>query len=194
MKNRIELAQHFRDLGFQTGVEVGVCDGRYSAILMQTIPGLKLTGIDPYTAYEKDSKGRSQNELDGKLKQAQTRLGAYVDYELVICHSVEAAKLIPDESLDFVFIDANHAYEFVKADIQAWYPKVRYGGIVSGHDYYEFKSGKGGVVQAVDEFVESLIQSRHESGEIIEDNILQTTEWDEDAHPDDKQPDWYFVK
>ncbi len=183
MKNRIELAEFFRDKGFKYGAEIGVCDGRYSNILMDTIPGLRLVGVDPYTEYALDSKGRTQQELSGKLDQAQKLLGGYENYELVICKSIEAAKLVPDGVFDFIFIDANHPYEFVKEDIEAWYPKVRKGGILSGHDYYEFRSGRGGIIQAVDEFV-----AKHPELE------LQTTEWDKrpETHRDDRQPDWYF--
>ena len=61
--------------------------------------------------------------------------------------SVEAAKLYNDRSLDFIFIDANHSYEFVKADIGAWLPKLKKGGYIGGHDY-----DWAGVKKAVDEF------------------------------------------
>ena len=64
--------------------------------------------------------------------------------------STEASKLYADNSLDFVFIDANHSYEFVKDDINAWYPKVKKGGILAGHDY---DRSWPGVIQAVDEFI-----------------------------------------
>lgn len=48
--------------------------------------------------------------------------------------SLEAAKLFPDASLDLVFIDGHHGYSFVRADIEAWLPKVRPGGVLCGHD------------------------------------------------------------
>jgi len=66
--------------------------------------------------------------------------------------SLEAAKLFQDNSIDFVFLDASHDYENVKADITAWYPKVKVGGILAGHDYPDTK-GWFGVKEAVDEFV-----------------------------------------
>jgi hypothetical protein len=68
--------------------------------------------------------------------------------------SVEASKLYEDESLDFIFIDASHHYEFVKADIQAWYPKLKKGGYIGGHDYdppSRTPNGIHGVFQAVNE-------------------------------------------
>ena len=61
--------------------------------------------------------------------------------------SIEASKLYEDNSLDFVFIDASHEYEDVKADILSWLPKVKIGGILAGHDYNTFE----GVNRAVDE-------------------------------------------
>ena len=62
--------------------------------------------------------------------------------------SVGASRLYTDESLDFVFIDADHAYHAVQADIRAWHPKVKGGGILAGDDY----GTKAGVKQAVNEF------------------------------------------
>jgi hypothetical protein len=64
--------------------------------------------------------------------------------------SLEAAKLIKDESLDFVYIDALHDKQSVLDDITAWEPKVRIGGIVAGHDW-----GHRGVTDAVMEFTKS---------------------------------------
>ena len=49
--------------------------------------------------------------------------------------SSSAAQDYQDNSLDFVFIDADHSYEGVKKDILAWRPKVKKGGVLAGHDY-----------------------------------------------------------
>ena len=50
--------------------------------------------------------------------------------------SVSAAHNYENNSLDFIFIDANHAYDAVLADIKAWYPKLKSGGHIAGHDYW----------------------------------------------------------
>lgn len=62
--------------------------------------------------------------------------------------STLGANLYAEESLDFVFIDANHAYDAVKDDLNAWFTKVKRGGIIAGHDYHNDPSVKA----AVDEF------------------------------------------
>jgi GT2 family glycosyltransferase len=62
--------------------------------------------------------------------------------------SWDGAKHYEDNSLDFVFIDAAHDYESVKKDINAWFPKIKKGGIISGHDY----AWSDDVKKAVDEF------------------------------------------
>ena len=49
--------------------------------------------------------------------------------------SIEASGKFKDNSIDFVFIDANHMYSYVKSDILAWLPKVKKGGVIAGHDY-----------------------------------------------------------
>ncbi len=63
--------------------------------------------------------------------------------------SVRAAVLFPDASVDFVFLDAAHDYQSVTADLRAWWPKIKPGGVLAGHDYVPVW---GGVVEAVDEF------------------------------------------
>jgi hypothetical protein len=70
--------------------------------------------------------------------------------------SDEAAREIPDGTLDFVYLDARHDYESVKEDIALWYPKVKAGGVLAGHDYMDQEmigDTMFGVKRAVDEFV-----------------------------------------
>lgn len=62
--------------------------------------------------------------------------------------SLDAARNYEDQSLDFVFIDGNHAYEEFKADIIAWFPKVKVGGIIAGHDF-NFKEVSRAVAETI---------------------------------------------
>ena len=77
--------------------------------------------------------------------------GKYIPHKMP---SLEAAALFEDNSLDFVFIDAMHDYEAVKDDINTWYPKVKVGGYIGGHDYGEnLPPILAGVYAAVNEVI-----------------------------------------
>lgn len=181
-KDRLELAKYFAHLGLKKGAEIGVCTGRYSRILLETIPGVQLLGVDPYRPYKGYTDFRRKGTHDTNLSLAREATGEFPNYTLMLAFGHEGAQWVPDESLDFVFIDGNHQYPDVKIDVNDWAPKVRKGGIVSGHDYYDFASGRGGVVQAVDEYAA-------EHGYTV-----NSTGWTKGAHHDDKQPDWWFIK
>jgi predicted O-methyltransferase YrrM len=72
-------------------------------------------------------------------------------------HTVNAAKIFEDNSVDFIYIDAGHKYEQVVADINAWYPKIKNGGIIAGHDF------KGGPVkQAVVDTLPNVTEYTHD--------------------------------
>lgn len=176
MKNRIELAEEFARRGFTHGAEIGVADGRYSEILFQKIPGLTLHCIDPWAKY--DGNWRSDSYQDGAMRRAVGRLMG----KNAIMHkktSLEASTMPLERPLDFVFIDGAHDFDNVMLDIILWTPKVRKGGIVSGHDAYFFN---GGVIPAVYSYVQA-----HQ----IELNIIPRSS---DGHKDDRAPCWWFEK
>ncbi|HEY7328110.1 MAG TPA: class I SAM-dependent methyltransferase [Gemmataceae bacterium] len=64
--------------------------------------------------------------------------------------SEQAASLFEDGTLDFVFLDADHSYEAVRRDLEAWFPKVKRRGVLGGHDYLH--PDFPGVRRAADEF------------------------------------------
>lgn len=74
--------------------------------------------------------------------------------------SLKAAHLYEDNSLDMVFIDADHTYEAVKVDIAAWLPKVKVGGYLCGHDYISY-SKEDPVRRAVDEMFPEGVELDH---------------------------------
>lgn len=182
MKNRIELAKYFHELGYTKGAEIGVFDGHYAELLCQNIPGVKLYGIDCWEVYRGYRDHKFQKSMDEAYLKAVIKMIPF-NTQLIKLYSDQAFKLFPDEYFDFVFIDGNHAYEYVKQDIAFWGPKVKRGGIISGHDYYVTHTGNVGVINAVDEYVK-------------EHNYqLFLTEWDrENPVPDDRQPCWYFMR
>jgi predicted O-methyltransferase YrrM len=133
------LLELFKELGFQKGAEVGVYDGYYSDIILTKVPSMiNLIGVDAWEEYKeyRESMGGTVSDIYSTAKKVYAKHNKRAT--IIKGYSTEVAKTIPDGSLDFVFIDANHAYEFVVADIAAWSPKVRRGGIIYGHDFDDF--------------------------------------------------------
>jgi FkbM family methyltransferase len=126
-----ELGQNLK------GIEIGSYIGESSLIFMSFPDIQKLICIDP---------GLSKlfyNKLDKFIKNNNC-----IPMKML---SSDANKKIIEDDFDFIYIDGDHSYDYVKEDIEIWYPKVRAGGLICGHDY---NNQWEGVVQAVDEFVE----------------------------------------
>lgn len=131
-----DLPNLFNELGFRVGAEVGVFRGLYSKCLLERVPGLKLFGVDTWSYYY-GYKDYKNDELKEAYEEAKENIKGH-DCLLIKGKSREVVEQFEDESLDFVYIDANHSYEYVVEDIALWSKKVKKGGIVSGHDYNDF--------------------------------------------------------
>jgi hypothetical protein len=131
--SRVHLPDIFTELGFTKGAEIGVWKGEFAAVLCQ-IPNLHLLCVDPWVPYQDYGDHTIRTHISAAYEETRTRLRGF-DVRFILQFSVEAAALIPNESLDFCYIDANHRYEYVVADLAAWLPKVRKGGVICGHDY-----------------------------------------------------------
>jgi hypothetical protein len=121
------------------GAEVGVQRGRTAQYLLANNPDLFLVCIDPWGPLPEGPGTEVYNKYDHSAhfrdfcKRVEPYKGRLVVLRMV---SEEAAPYIMDNSLDFVFIDADHSYEMVKQDILIWTKKLRAGGMLSGHDFH----------------------------------------------------------
>lgn len=160
--NREQLGQYLKDLGLNGyGVEVGVQKGIFSKCLLKTSELKKLYMVDIWRKIP-----TSYNDIAnvGPFAHLQCMMQAFLKvydfgHRAVMIReaSLEAAELFPDQALDFVYLDADHSYEGALADIKAWFPKVRKGGILAGHDFInspreENGAADFGVQVAVEEF------------------------------------------
>lgn len=136
---RNDLAQLFAGLGCTCGAEIGVERGLYTEALCKANPQAAIYAIDAWQAYSGYREHVSQEKLDGFYEEAKARLSGYPSCKLMRRFSMNAVKLFPTCSLDFVYIDSNHDFRHVVDDLAEWSKRVRPGGIVAGHDYRKDK-------------------------------------------------------
>ena len=154
---RDNLTQLFAELGFKVGAEIGTERGYYAKVLCRANPELKLYCIDAWIAYPDFREHVTQSKIDEIYRDAQERLSPF-NCKLMKSFSADAVGKFDDKSLDFVYIDSNHKYEYIIQDLTLWSKKVKPGGIVAGHDYIIPRNNpkmKYGIVEAVNEYTES---------------------------------------
>lgn len=134
-KSQLFIMEHIKTP--MIGVEVGVFKGG-NALRLLSLNVTKLILVDPYSADKYLRRDYMQKELDAAMKIMLERLDLHLKSghaEFIKKPSVEAAKDYPDNHFDFVYIDGDHSYKGAKEDMVAWYPKVKPGGILCGHDF-----------------------------------------------------------
>jgi predicted O-methyltransferase YrrM len=137
-KNRLEfLKEILGQVPNGKGIEVGTFKGELSKEILSMWTGT-LYMLDvwrPLDAEYIDSSNHG-NFKDGVYADAMANIIGLEDRAVMIrCTSEVGSDIFSDESLDFAYIDANHAYDFVKQDIELWWPKVKKGGWLCGHDF-----------------------------------------------------------
>lgn len=158
-------------------IEVGVWQGDLSRQITQ-LPISRLYLIDPWKSIN-DVEGRLHNTdqkiLDDIYNKVRRRFFFNKKVQLIRKFSADAMSDIKDGSADWIYIDGNHSYEFVKEDLNGWWPKLKSGGYLCGDDYingkYQVEQLKFGVVQAVDEFREEK-ESEISHSELIKDQFI----------------------
>jgi predicted O-methyltransferase YrrM len=129
------LAKLFNELGYRKGAEIGTLGGMNARTLKIYITDLELYCVDPWEIYDGIQYFDDPQQMIEEHNVAIHRLSNFKNVHFVQKLSMDAVKDFDDNSLDFVFIDANHELPYVTEDIFYWSKKVRSGGIVSGHDY-----------------------------------------------------------
>lgn len=142
ISNRYHLGHYIEG---DTDVEIGVHRGFFAKSFLRNWKGKTYHLVDPWLPYGQIDKDRTADFLHTKeLFKDDKRVTIWR------MTSEEAAKEVPDD-LDFVYIDADHNYPKVMLDLQSWYPKVKQGGILAGHDTFA-----SGVLNALLEFFDQV--------------------------------------
>lgn len=147
------MSKLITQFSLKKGCEIGVAFGTHSEYMLKNTLVEKLYSIDPYQHFNlnyDDPMNLSQDAFNVLHYKVRKRLSIFGSRSIFIRKkSVAASYMFSKESLDFVFIDANHSYSGIMEDLNAWYNKVRAGGILAGDDY---SSEFPGVIQGVNEF------------------------------------------
>lgn len=140
-------------------VEIGMAMGYHIETILQKFKNLNCYGVDPYIPYDPTDGFNIIQKIDESLspvdnfnlfcESVNTRLSKYKNFKHIRQESSKAYSNFNDESIDLLFIDGNHTYEYVKTDCNLWWNKIKKGGIMCGDDYY-----MQGVRNAVNEFAE----------------------------------------
>lgn len=121
-------------------VEVGSWRGRSTVAICEALQkksGASLVAVDTFEGDPHIEQLEASKDLqqDGVYKAFCANTAAYPFRSIMRTTSLEAVNRFQDGTLDWVFINAFHEYSAVLADIEAWYPKLKPGGLLSGHDY-----------------------------------------------------------
>lgn len=130
IKRRYLLAEMIRQHGWKTGAEIGVNRGGTTFYLLRQCPDFEIIAVDNW-AQDNPIYGDMTETRRAFLEEARRYGDRCVVFE---GDSAKMAQAVVDESLDMCFVDCDHSYESVVADIAAWAPKVKKGGYVMGHD------------------------------------------------------------
>jgi len=118
------------------GVEIGVFKGQFSRQLLENWDGT-LYMVDPWRPLgdEYIDASNHKNHMDA-YQETMDNIRGFEDRAFMFRGLGElVVDVFEDNSLDFVYIDGNHAYDWVKQDIQLWWPKLKKNGLLMGHDY-----------------------------------------------------------
>lgn len=144
------------------GAEIGVWRGGFSARLLEQAQPRLLHLIDPWLHRSDDSHanalyGRAeQQQMDEHYAAVCKRFEAEIAANRVQIHratSAEAMSSIAPDSLDYVYVDGDHAFEGVSADLELSFGRVRPGGVICVDDHVLGKWWGDGVVRAVNLFL-----------------------------------------
>ncbi len=143
-------------------VEIGVWRGEFSQILLEELRPSKLCLIDPWGVQPDPNGGaslagaKSQNDMDriyGEVANKYSTEIAKGQISIIRDFSIPALGLFEDHSIGFAYLDGDHSYEGVKADLDALFPKMIEGGVIMLDDYHRRGWWKDGVMRAFHEFL-----------------------------------------
>lgn len=139
-------------------VEIGSWKGMSTSVLAKTVKPFNGTifAVDHWAGSDgvPQHTQAKTNDILSTFRYNMKALGVLDIIHPMVMNSKTAASIFVDDSIDMVFIDADHRYSQAKADIEMWYPKLKSGGIICGHDSEEKYTKFGEYKAVVDQHLE----------------------------------------
>jgi len=153
---RNHLGELMTSLNYSVAIEIGVNAGEFSRKILSKWGGT-LYMCDPWRHIDGyvDIANTDNESFEKIFQQAKDNTTRFCKRAKIIRDlSINASLMFEDNSLDLVYIDADHSYNGCLLDIKTWFPKVKQGGLICGHDYLDANLPQGdfGVKSAVKEF------------------------------------------
>jgi hypothetical protein len=143
-------------------LEIGTWMGEFAQELYTKNKPQKMYLLDPYKYFETfdkscyGNKDMNQQKMDEIYQYVLDMFSAGIEdgsVEVIRNVSGKVSYMFEDEYFDWVYIDGNHSYEYVKKDLNLYFPKVKVGGYITGDDYGVKGWWNNGVKKAVTEFI-----------------------------------------
>lgn len=167
--------------------EVGIWSGEFTEKILRVVKPKKLYLIDPWEFHKEEGyerawyggrKAKNQDDMEKIYHSVRERFEPEIKSGQIIIlrgFSEQTLEKFETASLDWIYIDGNHKYEFVKKDLSSSLDKVKRGGFITGDDYREGGWFNGGVKKAVDEFVDKKLATKVQ---IVKDQFILKFERD----------------
>jgi len=184
--SRDELPTFFKEMGYKVGAEIGTHRGEFC--LKFCVAGLNIYAIDPWIGFA--GQGRTQQvqtTQDNYYEEAMKILSPFPNCKIIRKISMDALEDFADRSLDFVYIDGDHNFRHAAEDIYEWSKKVKIGGVVSGHDYFDTPYFAQNVVCNVKTVVDAYTKAFN----ILDWYIYKP---DNPTNPNDRYYSWLWIK
>jgi hypothetical protein len=166
LKTRMELPRLIDELGLKIGAEIGVNTGDFSDHLLTNSKLDKLFSIDAWTTDTTQTKSvfkdwaTCHGEVEKAYDEARLKLSRHGPRSQILRElSYTAIEHFDDGGLDFLYVDGCHRFTGVAMDLIQWWPKIREGGVLAGHDYW--RCYRCEVMDAVNGFVVEHKQILH---------------------------------
>ena len=150
--------------------EVGVRSGSHALDVYRLLKPRMMYLVDVYKSVEKTGPDSRWTDKQNETWRVQAEAALASTRHLFILDYSRRASLVVPDGLDFVYIDASHDELSVVIDIACWFPKVRTGGIISGHDY----GNSNPVQRAVDRMFGDKVQSEDVDWWVVKNDISYT--------------------